>query len=288
MAIYRNIQMSFWTDAKIADTFTPDEKLMYLYLLTNPHTNLCGCYEISIRQIAFELGYESKQVEILIKSLQEKRVISYSLESREILLVNWHKYNWTTSEKFRKPLREEVKKVKKSEFRGYLERVLYGIDTISDDEEYGIDTTVLFCSDSDSDSDLICSDADADADTVADAVSVSDAIAVPVSKTKSIAADFEQLWKLYPRKQGKRNAFEAYKKARKDGITDEEIRTGIEAYSEYIRIGRVEPQFIKMGGTFFSQRAWSDDWTPQHKKDKYSQQLEDMEGWGKQFEDGEC
>ena len=277
MAIYRNIQMSFWTDAKIADTFTPDEKLMYLYLLTNPHTNLCGCYEISVRQIAFEIGYKSEQVEKLIKSLQEKHVISYSLESREILLVNWHKYNWTTSEKFRKPLREEVKKVKKSEFRGYLERILYGTDTVSDNGEYGIDTTVLFCSDTAllcSDTGLLCSDSDTGDDGI--------------SKPKSIAADFEQLWKLYPRKQGKRNAFEAYKKARKDGITDEEIRTGIEAYSEYIRIGRVEPQFIKMGGTFFSQRAWSDDWTPQHKKDKYSQQLEDMEGWGKQFEDGEC
>lgn len=277
MAIYRNIQMSFWTDAKIADTFTPDEKLMYLYLLTNPHTNLCGCYEISVRQIAFEIGYKSEQVEKLIKSLQEKHVISYSLESREILLVNWHKYNWTTSEKFRKPLREEVKKVKKSEFRGYLERILYGTDTVSDNGEYGIDATVLFCSDTAllcSDTGLLCSDTDTGDDGI--------------SKPKSIAADFEQLWKLYPRKQGKRTAFEAYKKARKDGITDEEIRTGIEAYSEYIRIGRVEPQFIKMGGTFFSQRAWSDDWTPQHKKDKYSQQLEDMEGWGKQFEDGEC
>ena len=285
MAIYRNIQMSFWTDAKIADTFTPDEKLMYLYLLTNPHTNLCGCYEISSRQIAFEIGFKREQIEKLIKSLQDKRVIVYSTDSREVLLVNWHKYNWTSSEKLRKPLREEVKKVKKSEFRRYLERILYGTDTVSDDDGYGSDTTDLFCSVSDAVTDLICSD------TVSDTVTDTDAVAdlnCSDSNKKSISADFEELWKLYPRKQGKRNAFEAYKKARKDGITDEEIRTGIEAYSEYIRIGRVEPQFIKMGGTFFSQRAWSDDWTPQHKKDKYSQQLEDMEGWGKQFEDGEC
>lgn len=282
MAIYRNIQMSFWTDAKIADTFTPDEKLMYLYFLTNPHTNLCGCYEISSRQIAFEIGYKRDQVEKLIQSLQEKRVIVYSTDSRELLLVNWHKYNWTSSEKLRKPLREEVKKVKKPEFRKYLERILYGIDTVSDDEEYGIDTTDLFCSVSDTVADLICSD------TVSDTVAVTD-LNCSDSNKKSISADFEELWKLYPRKQGKRNAFEAYRKARKDGIPDEEIRAGIESYSEYIRISGIEPQFVKMGGTFFNQRAWSDDWTPQRKKDKYEQRLDAMQNWGKQFEtNNEC
>ena len=280
MAIYRNIQMSFWTDAKIADTFTPDEKLMYLYFLTNPHTNLCGCYEISSRQIAFEIGYKRDQVEKLIQSLQEKRVIVYSTDSRELLLVNWHKYNWTSSEKLKKPLREEVKKVKRPEFRKYLERILYGIDTVSDDEGYGIDTTDLFCSVSDAD--RICSDTDT--------VSVSDAdLICSTSNQNSIASDFEELWKLYPRKQGKRNAFEAYKKVRKDGISDEEIRAGIESYSEYIRISGIEPQFVKMGGTFFNQRAWSDDWTPQRKKDKYEQRLDAMQNWGKQFEtNNEC
>ena len=284
MAIYRNIQMSFWTDAKIADTFTPDEKLMYLYFLTNPHSNLCGCYEISSKQIAFEIGYKRDQVEKLIKSLQEKRVIVYSTDSMELLLVNWHKYNWTSSEKLRKPLREEVKKVKKQEFRKYLERILYGIDTVSDNEEYGIDTTDLFCSVSDTVTDLICSDTV----TVSDTDTVTDLICSD-SNRKSISADFEELWKLYPRKQGKRSAFEAYKKARKDGIPDEEIRAGIESYSEYVRISGTEPQYIKMGGTFFNQRAWSDDWTPQRKKDKYEQRLDAMQNWGKQFEtDNEC
>lgn len=279
MAIYRTIQMSFWTDSKIADTFSPDEKLMYLYLLTNPHTNLCGCYEISSSQIAFEIGYKRDQIEKLIKSLQDKRVIVYSTDSRELLLVNWHKYNWTSSEKFRKPLREEVKKVKKAEFRKYLERILYGIDTVSDDEGYGSDTTDLFCSVSDTD--LICSDAVTVSDAVTD--TVTDLICSG-SNQNSIASDFEELWKLYPRKQGKRNAFDAYKKARKDGIPDEEIRAGIESYSEYIRISGTEPQFVKMGGTFFKQRAWNDDWTPQRKKDKYEQRLDAMQNWGQQFE----
>ena len=66
MAVYRNIQMTFWTDVELVDGFTPEDKYFYLYLLTNPHTNLCGCYEISMKQISDEMGYTKETIEKLI------------------------------------------------------------------------------------------------------------------------------------------------------------------------------------------------------------------------------
>ncbi|MFR8334921.1 MAG: hypothetical protein ACLU9S_23255 [Oscillospiraceae bacterium] len=33
---------------------------MYLYCMTNPHTNLCGCYEVSIKQMANETGLQQR------------------------------------------------------------------------------------------------------------------------------------------------------------------------------------------------------------------------------------
>lgn len=155
MAIYRNIQMSFWTDSKIAEEFSTDEKLLYLYLLTNPHTNLCGCYELGIRQMAFETGFQTAQAKKLLVQLEEKKVISYSEETKEVLLINWSKYNWTKSEKFQKPLIAEIKRVKHKPYRDVLERVVYGIDTVSDEGGYPIDTTVLFCSDTDTVTDTV-------------------------------------------------------------------------------------------------------------------------------------
>lgn len=143
MAIYRNIQMSFWTDTKVMDEFSPDQKLLYLYLLTNPHTNLSGCYEISKRQIAYETGMTAKQVNDNLSALQDDlRVVVYSDKTKEILLVNWSKYNWTASEKFRKPLEKEILSVKDEEFRQYLSDLLDGADTVSIPYEYGTDTTV--------------------------------------------------------------------------------------------------------------------------------------------------
>ena len=71
MAIYRIVQMGFWTDSKVVDEFTPEDRYFYLYLFTNPHTNLCGCYEVSVRQMAYELGYDKAVVERLLKRFSE-------------------------------------------------------------------------------------------------------------------------------------------------------------------------------------------------------------------------
>ena len=72
--------------------------------------------------------------------------------------------------------------------------------------------------------------------------------------------EFDQLWAIYPRKQGKKRAFEAYKRSRKKGIEYEVIKNGVNAYLSYIENEKVKPQYIKQGSTFFSQDAWNDEW----------------------------
>lgn len=137
MALYRIVCMTFWTDTKIADEFTPEDRYFYLYLFTNPHTNLAGCYEIGIKQIANEIGYKVETVKTLLSRFEKVHgVLRYSNDTKEILLLNWYKYNWTTSEKFRKPLLKEIQNVKEQDFREYLlalfngeETTIYPIDT---------------------------------------------------------------------------------------------------------------------------------------------------------------
>lgn len=160
MAIYRNIQMAFWTDSKVIDDFTPEDKFFYLYLLTNPHTNLCGAYEISVKQMSDETGYSRDTVVKLLKRFAEvHKVAYYSQDTKELLVLNWHKYNWTASEKFRKPLLKEINSVKNDNFKGYLLDLFSGTDTVSIPYPYGSDTTVTV------------SDTDTDTVTVSDTVS---------------------------------------------------------------------------------------------------------------------
>ena len=75
--------------------------------------------------------------------------------------------------------------------------------------------------------------------------------------------DFERLWKLYPNKKGKANAYKSYLKALKDNVTNKEIEDGIKRYISYIKFEDIQPRYVKNGSTWFNQRCWDDDYTIQ-------------------------
>ena len=125
--MYRKIQTSFWEDGKIVDNFTPDDKYFYLYLMTNPHTNLCGCYEISRRQMENETGYTPERVEKELQRICElHKIAAYSDNTKELLLYNWHKYNWKGSDTLKKGIISEIDEIKNAEFAEFLLDVFNG------------------------------------------------------------------------------------------------------------------------------------------------------------------
>lgn len=72
------------------------------------------------------------------------------------------------------------------------------------------------------------------------------------------SAEFEKLWSLYPRKEGKKEAMAAYQRAIKHGTTTETIEEGINRYNKHIRDCRIEKRYIKKGSTYFNQESWND------------------------------
>lgn len=141
MAMYRNVSMQFWTDAKVVNRYTPEDKYFYLYLLTNPHTNLCGCYEISTKQIASEMGYSIDSVDGLLQRFEQfHNVIRFDKSTDELLLINWHKHSWTKSGKFMAAVKREIDRIKSEKFRDFLENLIDS-DTVSIPYGYGMDTT---------------------------------------------------------------------------------------------------------------------------------------------------
>ena len=137
MAKGRLISTSFWDDSKVVDDFTPEDKYIYLYCMTNPHTNLCGCYEVSVKQIASETGYNEDTVKRLLMRLdREHNVIRYSSTTKEMLMLNWFRYNWSTSEKLNKPLLAEIRAIKDDGFREYLAGRYDERDTVTVPYEY--------------------------------------------------------------------------------------------------------------------------------------------------------
>ena len=94
MALYRQIFIEFWKDPKVTEEMSAEDRYALLYLLTNPHTTQIGIYQITKRQMAFDLGYSTESVGAILERFEKLLgVIKYNQETREIAIKNWGKYN---------------------------------------------------------------------------------------------------------------------------------------------------------------------------------------------------
>ena len=89
---YRAVKDSFWTDPLILD-MQPEEKLFYIWLFTNHYVHICGCYQVSLRTIEYELNLSRETIIQLIKNFIDLGRIRYSEQNKEIILLKWHKHN---------------------------------------------------------------------------------------------------------------------------------------------------------------------------------------------------
>lgn len=83
----------------------------------------------------------------------------------------------------------------------------------------------------------------------------------------NVQNEFEELWKIYPKKVGKKKSFDYYKKARQK-TSYETIKQGIENYVNYINSSKTPMQYVKDGSTWFNQECWNDvrDYKIAHKE----------------------
>lgn len=76
MAKHRIVNTRFWEDNYIAG-LDPTEKLLFLYFLTNPHTDICGIYEIPLKTIAVDSGIDKEMVEKILNRFSKDNKIFY-------------------------------------------------------------------------------------------------------------------------------------------------------------------------------------------------------------------
>ena len=79
------------------------------------------------------------------------------------------------------------------------------------------------------------------------------------NKNVQIEQEFEEVWKIYPRKEDKKKAFSAYKTAIKKASFDE-IKKGVETYSNHIRVSNTDKRYIKLGATYFNGECWANNY----------------------------
>ena len=94
MGIKRVVSTDFWKDNKVSNDLSPEDKYFMLYLMTNPYTTQLGIYELNIKQAAFDMGYSTEAVKVLIDRFQNKYgIIKWSEQTSEVAIANYLRHS---------------------------------------------------------------------------------------------------------------------------------------------------------------------------------------------------
>ena len=251
MGIKRVVDVNFWNDDKVVDSFSPEDKLFMLYLMTNPHTTQLGIYAINKKQMAFELGYSLDTINVLLDRFENKyQMIKYIDSTKELAIKNYLKYSIIKGGKPVEDLLEkEIKQIKNKSLLGYVYNNIKDYDNLNDTVKKVLTSF----------NEYILNDNEKHNDNDNDNEK-SSPLSYNDTSNDTLVKEFENLWQLFPNKKGKNNALRDYIKARKKGVKLEIIADGLKKYLMYIKFEKIEPRYIKNGSTWFHQECWDDDY----------------------------
>jgi len=126
MAKTRMVNTRFWGDGYIAE-LDPIEKLLFLYLLTNQYTDLCGVYELPVRTIVFETGIEEERVRSILTRFSLEKKVEYV--DGWVIVKNFLKHQSKSSPKVAQGIARSLKELPE-DIRSRI-GYAYHMDTIS-------------------------------------------------------------------------------------------------------------------------------------------------------------
>ena len=139
----RMIDTDLWNNEDIIEYFTAEDKYFWLYLLTNPHNNICGVMKASPVLIARDMGYSKECIQNLLYRFENvHKVIFVDKETHELLILNWGKFNWNKSPDILKTVEKTMESVNSPYIRdllyeriaivwGNIEKKKQGVDRVS-------------------------------------------------------------------------------------------------------------------------------------------------------------
>lgn len=133
---HRFVDTKFWNDEYILNLL-PDEKLLFIYFLTSPLTNISGLYECPIKVISLHTGFDKDNLEVMLARFEPK--IYYF--NGWVYVRNFIKHQSSSSETVQKGIEEELAKTPP--------KVRKRVDEINAEhaQREGVDAVSLFSSD---------------------------------------------------------------------------------------------------------------------------------------------
>ena len=228
MAKHRYINTHFWKDNYIIN-LDPTEKLVYLYLLTNPLTNIAGIYEINLKEIANDTGIIKEIVDTILKRFERDNKLKYS--GGYIIIKNHLKHQDFKSPKIQSGIADIINSLPE-EIKSVCIPYVYGIDTLSH---------------------LILSNSIKPELIKSNQNPLTDGFSKEFPE-ESFDEYFEKWWKFYPRKEGKQQAKECL---RNENLSEADFKKLFQATRNYNEaVSDREVRFIKVPVNFIP--LWKD------------------------------
>lgn len=135
----RYIDTSFWDDEWVTE-LDPSEKLLYIYLLTNPLTNIAGIYKLTKKRICFDTGFNDTTVNYIFQKFESAKKVFRCGEY--VILKSWCKHQtWETSNNVNKGIINCLKETPKEVLAyAYQNGFTYDLTPILKEFGYDIDT----------------------------------------------------------------------------------------------------------------------------------------------------
>lgn len=123
------IDSDMWGDT---DDLQSEDKLFYLYLLTNEQRNIAGYYKVNLKHIAIDLGISSVEAEERLKKKQ--KYWDYDEETKQVLIPKFTRYNIVKSKQQLAKLNAELSVLKPCRLHKAFIKAFVEVNGIGADE----------------------------------------------------------------------------------------------------------------------------------------------------------
>ncbi len=110
MAEYRKVATKLWTDPWVF-SLSAEEKLLWLWLITNPHANVAGIYQVAAPFIAFETGTDMDFVARTMEKFQRAGKVMWDPEQGVVWVKRMREYQESASPKVQVAIQREIEAI---------------------------------------------------------------------------------------------------------------------------------------------------------------------------------
>ena len=282
--MYSQVNSKFWQDEKMIK-LSATTKYVFLHLLSCPARNIWGCFHFSKTTAIEETGLSKKKYLTAFDELQNLGIIDYDEDSRMLLIVNFLKHNPIENDNQLKGAIVKLLDLPKSKlwtsvtqsYTKYCKKsceAFHALNEMTVDEcektnECAFDEkSELSNSNSSSSSSSSSNNNSNNLFVLSDGFktnlkSIAEAHDLNLKGVESFQNEdqaFDQFWKLYPRKNNKKEALAAWKKIKVDSEKYYMIMKGLSNSIEN-SISFKSERFTPFAASWLTNERWNDEFS---------------------------